>query len=124
MPLPSGGHSTPAHGAPGAATPSASPSLLGRFATALTPHVPTPPAGFAPTTFEQQVEAVQRELDSLRGELEILRRRDEALNTCIRKFDEELRWAARLQRDFLPRTMPHVGPVRFNSLLRDRKSVV
>jgi sigma-B regulation protein RsbU (phosphoserine phosphatase) len=61
---------------------------------------------------------VQREVDALRLELDVLRRRDEALNICIRKFDEELRWAARLQRDFLPRTMPQVGQVRFHNLFR------
>jgi sigma-B regulation protein RsbU (phosphoserine phosphatase) len=101
MPPSNGATTTPAHAVPAHAAP--------------LPAAPTP---FPPAALEQQVEAVQREVDALRVELDVLRRRDEALNTCIRKFDEELRWAARLQRDFLPRTMPQLGPVRFHSLFR------
>jgi serine phosphatase RsbU (regulator of sigma subunit) len=33
-------------------------------------------------------------------------------------LDEEMRLAARLQQDFLPRTLPQVGPVRFAALFR------
>lgn len=76
------------------------------------------PDTFSPHLIEQQVHAVQRELDTVREELESLRRRDDALNACMRRLDEELRLAARLQRDFLPRTLPHVGRVRFHALFR------
>lgn len=34
------------------------------------------------------------------------------------EFDEEMRLAARLQRDFLPRSLPAVGPVRFAAMFR------
>jgi hypothetical protein len=34
------------------------------------------------------------------------------------ELDEEMRLASRLQRDFLPRTLPEVGPVRFGVLYR------
>ena len=67
---------------------------------------------------EQQVEAVQRELNAVRQELELVRRRDDLLDGYMRRIDEELRLAARLQRDFLPKSMPEVGPVRFHTLFR------
>jgi len=67
---------------------------------------------------ERQVEAVQRELDEVRQELDLVRRRDDALNSYMRRIDEELRLAARLQRDFLPKSMPEVGRVRFHTLFR------
>jgi len=67
---------------------------------------------------ERQVEAVQRELDAVRQELDLVRRRDDALNNYMRRIDEELRLAAKLQRDFLPKAMPEVGRVRFHTLFR------
>ena len=73
---------------------------------------------FAPLLLEQQVQTVQRELDAVREELESLRRRDDALNSYMRRLDEELRLAAKLQRDFLPKALPQVGPVRFHTLFR------
>ncbi len=76
------------------------------------------PGAYAPLLLEQQVEAVQRELDAVRQELEMVRRRDDALDLYMRRLDEELRLAARLQRDFLPKTLPQVGPVRFHTLFR------
>ena len=33
-------------------------------------------------------------------------------------FEQEMRLAARLQRDFLPRALPQVGPIRFAALFR------
>jgi serine phosphatase RsbU (regulator of sigma subunit) len=66
----------------------------------------------------EQLEAVQREMDSLRGELNLLRRRDETLNFYMHRLDEELRLAARLQQDFLPRSLPQLGPVHFHTLFR------
>jgi sigma-B regulation protein RsbU (phosphoserine phosphatase) len=67
---------------------------------------------------EEQLLAVDRELDGLRGEVELLRKRDKTLNFYMRRIDEELRLAARLQQDFLPKALPEIGPVRFHALWR------
>src|SRR4051794_26024267 len=85
-------------------------------ASATAPNIAPPP--FAPALIERQVESVAREVAELRDELEAMRRRDEALHTYLRKMDDELRLAARLQQDFLPKSMPQVGRVRFHTLFR------
>jgi serine phosphatase RsbU (regulator of sigma subunit) len=64
------------------------------------------------------MEQLQQEMDALRMELNLLRRRDETLNFHLTRIDEELRLAARLQQDFLPKELPEVGPVRFHTLFR------
>jgi sigma-B regulation protein RsbU (phosphoserine phosphatase) len=61
---------------------------------------------------------VQEELDALRSEVNILRRRDETLNYHMHRLDEELRLAARIQQDFLPKSLPQVGQVYFHTLFR------
>src|SRR5947208_1224161 len=66
----------------------------------------------------RQLDDVQQEMDGLRAELNLLRRRDETLNFYMQRLDEELRLAARLQQDFLPKSLPELGPVRFQSLFR------
>jgi hypothetical protein len=71
-----------------------------------------------PAMIEGQLDAVQREVNSLRGELDLLRRRDETLNYYMQRLDEELRLAARLQQDFLPKLLPELGRVRFHTLYR------
>src|SRR5687768_17691371 len=75
---------------------------------------PLQPAG----SVLQRVEQLQVEMESLRAELTLLRRRDETLNFYLNRIDEELRLAARLQQDFLPKGLPEVGPVRFRTLYR------
>jgi phosphoserine phosphatase RsbU/P len=70
----------------------------------------------APVT--HQVETLQAELDELREEINFLRRRDETLNFYMHRLDEELRLAARLQQDFLPKTLPEVGAIRFHTLYK------
>jgi sigma-B regulation protein RsbU (phosphoserine phosphatase) len=65
-----------------------------------------------------QLEGVQGELDSLRLELNVLRRRDETLNFYMHRLDEELRLAARIQQDFLPKFLPQIGNVHFHTLFR------
>ncbi len=67
---------------------------------------------------EVTLDAVQRELDAVRGELEQLRRRDDQLQFYMNRLDEELRLAARLQQDFLPKSLPKVGGVKFHTLFR------
>jgi len=61
---------------------------------------------------------LQPALRSLRKELVNVRR--QRLNTehVLEEIDEQLRLAARIQRDFLPRRLPEVGPVRFGVLYR------
>jgi serine phosphatase RsbU (regulator of sigma subunit) len=61
---------------------------------------------------------VQQEVDSLRAELNHMRRRDETLNFYMHRLDEELRLAARLQQDFLPKTLPQLGAMHFHTLFR------
>lgn len=73
-------------------------------------------AGLAP--LQTELQNLQSELDSLKTEINFLRRRDETLNFYMNRLDEELRLAARLQQDFLPRNLPQVGPIRFHTLYR------
>lgn len=81
---------------------------------------PTVPPGAAAVAagLERQMQFVQREVDALRNELDLLRRRDEALNFYMLRLDEELRLAARLQQDFLPKQLPRLGPVHARALFR------
>ena len=67
---------------------------------------------------EQMLEAVQHELDAVRAELDVLRQRDDTLRFYMQRLDEELKLAARLQQDFLPRKLPQIGPVTFQTLFR------
>jgi sigma-B regulation protein RsbU (phosphoserine phosphatase) len=64
------------------------------------------------------IESLQEEILALHEEVAGLRRRDQALNDHMHLLDEELRLASRLQRDFLPKTLPEVGAVRFSVLFR------
>ena len=66
----------------------------------------------------QAVARMQEEIDQLKDEINNLRRRDETLNHYMTRLDDELRLAARLQQDFLPKTLPQVGDVYFHSLFR------
>ncbi len=65
-----------------------------------------------------QIAELQSEIDSLKAEVNLLRRRDETLRFYMQRIDEELRLAARIQQDFLPKTLPQLGPVHFHSLFR------
>jgi serine phosphatase RsbU (regulator of sigma subunit) len=67
---------------------------------------------------QRTLDHVQRELDAVRSELELLQRRDSTLRFHLQRIDEELRLAARLQQDFLPRKLPSIGPVKFHTLFR------
>lgn len=57
-------------------------------------------------------------IDQLQRENAMLRKFDTGLNSQITQMDEEMRLAARLQVDFLPRTLPNVGACSFNVLFR------
>jgi sigma-B regulation protein RsbU (phosphoserine phosphatase) len=81
-------------------------------------HFVAPPAQLSPEVLEHQLARMREQMESLRGELNDLRRRDETLNFYLHRVDEELRLAARLQQDFLPKELPQVGPVQFHSLFR------
>jgi phosphoserine phosphatase RsbU/P len=57
-------------------------------------------------------------IDQLQRENAILRKFDTGMSTQITQIDEEMRLAARLQVDFLPRTLPEIGPVAFDVFFR------
>lgn len=66
----------------------------------------------------ERIEAMQREIHLLRAELDTQHRRDRTAQFQMDRLDEEMRLAAKLQRDFLPKTLPQVGQVRFCALYR------
>jgi serine phosphatase RsbU (regulator of sigma subunit) len=76
----------------------------------------TPPATLA--AVDQSLSGSQCEIDSLRQQVALLRSRDEMVHFYLHRIDEELRLAARLQQDFLPKVMPTLGRVRFHALFR------
>lgn len=67
---------------------------------------------------ERQLQSVLREMNDLRGELNMLRRRDETINFYMHRLDEELRLAARLQQDFLPKELPQAARLQIHTLFR------
>ncbi len=67
---------------------------------------------------ERQMDTMHTEIEALRAEVQHLRRRDETVKYTMQRIDEELRLAARLQRDFMPRAFPEVGGVKFHTLFR------
>jgi serine phosphatase RsbU (regulator of sigma subunit) len=86
------------------------------------------PAGALTTTPDTTPDALSEQLsavhtmvptiDRLRGELCMLRRSRAGVDKRLEILDEEMRLAARLQRDFLPRRMPEVGNVQFGVMFR------
>lgn len=63
-------------------------------------------------------EALIERIDSLEKEIALLQQRDASLSKSMRKLDEEQRLAARIQQDFLPKSMPRVGPFSFSAIYR------
>ncbi len=57
-------------------------------------------------------------IDQLQRENAMLRKFDTGMSTQITQIDEEMRLAARLQVDFLPRTLPEFDNVSFNVFFR------
>ncbi len=57
-------------------------------------------------------------LAAMRRELKVLSAQQAGLCAQIGKLDEELRMAAQLQREFLPRELPQIAPVSFHVLYR------
>jgi sigma-B regulation protein RsbU (phosphoserine phosphatase) len=80
------------------------------------PEQLSPPA--ASGSAELLLDTLQQELNRVRDELETLRHRDSTLRYYMHRIDEELRLAARLQQDFLPKKLPEVGQLRFHTLFR------
>jgi len=76
--------------------------------------VPPAPA----TTPGADIESLQREVADLQEEIGQLKRRGDKLNFHLSRIDEELKLAARLQQDFLPKTLPQIGQIHFHTLFR------
>jgi serine phosphatase RsbU (regulator of sigma subunit) len=57
-------------------------------------------------------------VDQLHRENAMLRKFDSGLNSQMTQLDEEMRLAARIQRDFLPRKLPELDGCRFDVLFR------
>jgi sigma-B regulation protein RsbU (phosphoserine phosphatase) len=75
-------------------------------------------ADVPPELLALQNTQLREQMEALRAELNDLRRRDETLNFYLHRVDEEMRLAARLQQDFLPKALPAVGRLSFHSLFR------
>lgn len=92
-----------------AITPTSNTQSLERSGARSRPHL---------DSFAQPIERLQTEIDSLHEEVTALRRRDETLKFYMQRLDEEMRLAARLQQDFLPKSLPQIGAVHFHTLFR------
>jgi sigma-B regulation protein RsbU (phosphoserine phosphatase) len=64
------------------------------------------------------VDLLQSQIRELQSEVTGLRRRDETLHFYLSRVDDEMRLAARLQQDFLPKSLPQLGKVYFHTLFR------
>jgi serine phosphatase RsbU (regulator of sigma subunit) len=83
------------------------------------PRAPLPaptPSDASPTP--DPLDDLQSQIQTLHAELDMLRSRDETLRFFMHRLDEELRLAARIQQDFLPKTLPQVDDVHFHALFR------
>jgi sigma-B regulation protein RsbU (phosphoserine phosphatase) len=67
---------------------------------------------------EAQLQAMRNEVAVLNVELAALQQQEHDRRDHFHQIDEELRLAARLQQDFLPKSLPSVGRVDFHALFR------
>jgi sigma-B regulation protein RsbU (phosphoserine phosphatase) len=65
-----------------------------------------------------EIAQLRRDLAQARADAVDLRRRAVHREDQMARLDGELRLAGRLQRDFLPKRLPEVGPARFAALFR------
>ena len=72
------------------------------------------PPHLTPALAEQMLS----QIDAMQAELDNLRQQSDARRYHLEQVDKELRLAARLQRDFLPKKLPNAGRVRFDCLYR------
>ena len=75
------------------------------------------PAGELSARIESAL-ALQPVIASLRSDMATVRHFGSGAAGNSEELDEEMRLAAKLQRDFLPRILPAIGPVRFGALFR------
>jgi sigma-B regulation protein RsbU (phosphoserine phosphatase) len=73
---------------------------------------------YAGASIDEQIHLLQAQIIALQAEINALRRRDETVKFYMHRLDEEMRLAARLQQDFLPKSLPQVGRVHFHVLFR------
>lgn len=66
----------------------------------------------------RDIDELLSRIDQLESEVRMLHQRDQLLSRHMTKFDEEQRLAARIQQDFLPKTMPAIGNVRFSAIFK------
>jgi serine phosphatase RsbU (regulator of sigma subunit) len=71
-----------------------------------------------PNIVSPEMQLLHDEVASLNEELSLLRRKSDMLNFHMSRLDEELRLAARLQQDFLPKALPKIGRAQFHTLFR------
>lgn len=79
------------------------------------------PAGISPDELWGRVAMIKQYVPHLRrmeAHVSTMQRLGKRLNRHFVEVDQELRLATRLQRDFLPKTFPEVGQVRFAALYR------
>jgi phosphoserine phosphatase RsbU/P len=67
---------------------------------------------------ENRLAQMQDEVNSLTLELSAVRKRDAVFQSRMTRINDEMRLAARLQQDFLPKQLPQLGRVRFHALFR------
>jgi phosphoserine phosphatase RsbU/P len=82
------------------------------------PNSPQLPSPASPPLLVRELHALREQNRLLRAEVRHLRERDHTVHQEITRLDEELRLAARLQRDFMPRNLPTLAKVRFHLLFR------
>lgn len=63
-------------------------------------------------------DALLSRIELLEREITLLQSRDKMLSRHMTKMDEEHRLAARIQQDFLPKSLPNVGSISFNAIYR------
>jgi len=80
--------------------------------------IPADTLNGVPGQLQSVIDGLQAEINALQQEIDLLRQRDDSLNRYMGRMDEEMRMAARLQRDFLPKQLPQIGRVHFHTLFR------
>jgi sigma-B regulation protein RsbU (phosphoserine phosphatase) len=86
-----------------------------RLTTPIARLDPPPPQ---PASSIAHVQSLLAQVDAMQAELDNLRELADARRYHMEQVERELKLAARLQRDFLPKKLPNHGRVKFNRLYR------